>query len=605
MLKMRALKRMTPYLGRFTRGAPGRVLWAGLLLLLVCGCGWEPQATKRKAAPRLKGALAEYRDGTITVDECAKWFTLYGNRSLVPLEGSNETQWVQEAANSRALESSLSEQARQLGLDERPQMLERRDLYTDDALIRLYFLEKVLTPIEITRQEIERYYQEHQIDFHRPERFSLRMIFFDPEKEGREKARQRALEAMDRIRKGAEFDALIAEYSDIDEPDRTKEFGPYQPEEGLLAAIEAAALSLPVGEVSDIIEHDKGFHIIKLTQRTEAHDPPLDEVKDEIHERLLERKIQLAEEQIEQSQGETLKIQRNYHILGLPITATNDVVLRIAEEVMTYGDYLDMLRQGNYASEEEFARDFQRRYREMLYLALARREGYAERPEVQERVGLQMDRELTFALLEEQIDSEIQVTEEEIRKEFDEHRALFHDPKMVYARQIYLPIPYRPDMPRYELIREIQNTKARAYQILMKLLEGLRFEEAARLYSSAPDADSGGLIGWVPFGYSRRFDEAAFKLDEGEITLEPVARRRGFQLIKVEKTQKLRLKTLEEARDQIYDRLFRLKSDEARNAFVANEIERLQVEIDSTKAEQFGAYLRHFWEQDSIYTVFD
>ena len=54
-------------------------------------------------------------------------------------------------------------------------------------------------------------------------------------------------------------------------------------------AFEGAAFSVKPGEISDLVETSAGFHIIKVDEHQAARMPPLDEVRLDVRNLLIER----------------------------------------------------------------------------------------------------------------------------------------------------------------------------------------------------------------------------------------------------------------------------------------------------------------------------
>jgi peptidyl-prolyl cis-trans isomerase NIMA-interacting 1 len=82
----------------------------------------------------------------------------------------------------------------------------------------------------------------------------------------REDAKKRAQEALLKIRGGADFDAVVVEYTD--EPggaERVGNLGTFDRAQ-MVKPFTDAAFALKVGEVSEIIETPYGFHVIKRTE---------------------------------------------------------------------------------------------------------------------------------------------------------------------------------------------------------------------------------------------------------------------------------------------------------------------------------------------------
>lgn len=131
-----------------------------------------------------------------------------------------------------------------------------------------------------------------------------------------------------------------------------------------------------------------------------------------------------------------------------------------------------------------------------------------------------------------------------VEQYFQSHREEFAVPERRRVRQI--------------LVRE----EAQARSILEELRGGISFEEAARRYSRAPNAASGGEVGWVERGQlPRLFEETIFSLDAGERSGIVRTDRDFYFLFQVDQISTGGEPSLDQARPIIEDRL---REDEIR-----------------------------------------
>ncbi|MBN8235345.1 peptidylprolyl isomerase [Halobacillus kuroshimensis] len=137
--------------------------------------------------------------------------------------------------------------------------------------------------ISITDEEKETYFEENKESYNVPEQVSARHILTETEEE--------AEEVLTKLEDGEAFEDLVAEYS-IDDTTVASggDLGAFSEGE-MVEAFEEAAFSMEVGEVSDIVETEYGYHIIEVTDHTEAQDAVYDEVEKEIGETLYQSKV--------------------------------------------------------------------------------------------------------------------------------------------------------------------------------------------------------------------------------------------------------------------------------------------------------------------------
>ncbi len=161
------------------------------------------------------------------------------------------------------------------------------------------------------------------------------------------------------------------------------------------------------------------------------------------------------------------------------------------------------------------------------------------------------------ALLAEQYD--VRVTDAEIQEFYQDNEKRFQTPEQVRASHILLRLD-REATPedvkeRKQLARRIQREAEK---------KGADFAALARQYSEGPTANKGGDLGW----FSRRqmvpeFSNAAFKLEAGQITTEPVRSSHGLHIIKVFEKRPERLQPLEQVADEVRETLLRSKKRDA------------------------------------------
>lgn len=103
--------------------------------------------------------------------------------------------------------------------------------------------------------------------------------------EHRDSARARAEDALARARAGEDFEAVVAEYSD--EPGAAERGGLLKPgrEGSWVPEFWEAASSLDEGEISDVVESEFGFHVIRLEERRPV---PFDEARPDVLERFVD-----------------------------------------------------------------------------------------------------------------------------------------------------------------------------------------------------------------------------------------------------------------------------------------------------------------------------
>ena len=216
-------------------------------------------------------------------------------RLAITLSDQDIDQYVDEIKKKNDLsDAELTEALRREGFTQEQYRESVRAELEKSQIIRREVQEKV----SITDEDVERYYQQNKKKFTTPERFHLRHILFalpqDATPQQQKEATQKALQIRAQLVAGANFSEMAKQYSDSGARDGG-DLG-WMNRGTLLPALEAAAVKLSVGEVSQPVRTDVGIHLIKLEGKEGGEPLPLADVsgkiKEELYARTLEERFQ-------------------------------------------------------------------------------------------------------------------------------------------------------------------------------------------------------------------------------------------------------------------------------------------------------------------------
>jgi peptidyl-prolyl cis-trans isomerase C len=152
--------------------------------------------------------------------------------------------------------------------------------------------------LAVTDAEAKKYYDENPKEFLLPERVRASHILIstrplDPNTDPNQlkvQAKQKAEELLKKAKEGADFAALAKENSE--DPGSKAQGGDLGlfPRGQMVKPFEDAAFGLQVGEISNLVETQFGYHIIKVTERADPTPVPFEEAKGKITEELAQKK---------------------------------------------------------------------------------------------------------------------------------------------------------------------------------------------------------------------------------------------------------------------------------------------------------------------------
>ncbi len=165
--------------------------------------------------------------------------------------------------------------------------------------------------VQVTRDEIQKFYEEHKSEIAQPERVRLSEILIannpgapkpepgkesnlqEPTAEQVAAAEAKANDIYQQLKGGAKFDEIARKESNGSTADQGGDLG-YFKRKDLAKELEDKTFILKNGEFTEPIRTRQGFIILRVSDHIEAGTPPLERVRDQIQEQLYSQKVQPA-----------------------------------------------------------------------------------------------------------------------------------------------------------------------------------------------------------------------------------------------------------------------------------------------------------------------
>jgi peptidyl-prolyl cis-trans isomerase SurA len=151
-----------------------------------------------------------------------------------------------------------------------------------------------------------------------------------------------------------------------------------------------------------------------------------------------------------------------------------------------------------------------------------------------------------------EIMGKISINEEEARQYYDQHRTEFTSPTEITLREILLEVPTSD---RGVNVAQDDALRASAEELRKRLLAGEPFPRLAGEHSAASSKANGGLIGPIHSDeLAPQLRDLLASINVGDIT-DVLRAQRGYQILKLESRTDSKVKTFEEARGDIGNRI--------------------------------------------------
>ncbi len=182
--------------------------------------------------------------------------------------------------------------------------------------------------------------------------------------------------------------------------------------------------------------------------------------------------------------------------------------------------------------------------RQALLVQEAKKNNLENDPTVLKRLESLKKQVLVSEFIKREILEKVQVSDEEVEKEYTSNPTRYTDPEQVRVSHIMV------------------STREKAEEVLEELKSGKPFEEVAKNKSESPDSVSGGEMGYVKRGeVDPEIEKVIFELAPGNFS-DIIETSYGFHIFLVSEHLQPRLKELSEVKEEIVARLTPQKQQE-------------------------------------------
>ncbi len=284
-----------------------------------------PDAKKEKSP---LDVVAKVAGTTITRKELDRALTVLASQNRLPAQGDPDAQKQAEAA---ALDQLVyAELIYQEGLKSAPADLDKQidfrmaqnkgrfgspaefeaallsagvaekelmEITKKDIIISSFIEQKIGAAIKVTDEEIKTFYEDNRDKLKEEPQVKASHILIgvdsSAKEEEKKKAKEKAEALLKEIKGGKDFAETAKANSTCPSKDQGGDLGWFGKGQ-MVPAFETTAFGMKTGEVSEVVETQFGYHIIKLMEKKDGEAPKLEELKEKIGTFLKGQKTQKA-----------------------------------------------------------------------------------------------------------------------------------------------------------------------------------------------------------------------------------------------------------------------------------------------------------------------
>lgn len=256
-----------------------------------------------KAQQELQPAqFAQYRSGLIQKqlrDLIERQLLIQEAKRNIPDMGIKRIESIADKEFGKRIESEMKRMEVNTESELRRKMLESgesldqvREFQRGTFVAQQYLRMQLQPRLDVSREEMVDYYNVHRDQFKKEGGVRWSEIFVSFEKHGsRDAARAKANQLVAQLRSGTDFAELAKSESEGATASDGGRWDLTAQKSFIVAAVDEALFSLPVGQVSDPIEGAKGWHIVRVDEKRDGGEVGFVDAQEDIRKAIREQKI--------------------------------------------------------------------------------------------------------------------------------------------------------------------------------------------------------------------------------------------------------------------------------------------------------------------------
>lgn len=272
-------------------------LLAVLAAALLAAC--SQKASRQGKAANPSDVLAVVNGSDITVDEFKQEAASLPPGAVQALQSSDKNR--EKFLDNLIDKELIVQKAKAAGMDKDPEVAKRMQAIEKSLLLSLYVKKEVLDKASVTDKDAQDYFNGHKADLGSV-RISHILVATQPE----------AQAALDKLKAGEDFAKLARQVSlDTKTKNNGGDLGWVKWQQFGSSGLKDAAFKLKPGEVSDIVQSQFGYHIMKVTDKKPAADADFKAMQDDLKAMLIDKKKEDLFDAIVKSMKDSAKISKS------------------------------------------------------------------------------------------------------------------------------------------------------------------------------------------------------------------------------------------------------------------------------------------------------